>query len=45
MLAIILLCVALIVLSVPSGKPYGWVSLGLAVLALLVEVLRWNPIR
>jgi hypothetical protein len=38
MLPIILLCVAVIVLSVPAGKPYGWIALGLAVLALLAAV-------
>ncbi len=41
MLAIILLCVAVIVLSVPAGKPYGWLALGLAVVALIAAVLHW----
>jgi 1,4-dihydroxy-2-naphthoate octaprenyltransferase len=45
MFAIILICVALIVLSAGSPKPYGWVCLGLSVLALLAEVLKWTPLR
>jgi hypothetical protein len=43
MLTTVLLCVAVIVLSVPAGKPYGWVGLALGVLALLSAVAGWPP--
>jgi hypothetical protein len=45
MLAIILLCIALIIMAASAAKPTGWVVLGLAVVALLAEVLHWNPLR
>ena len=38
-LSVILIDVAVIVASVAIGKPYGWVSLGLAVLSLLAIVV------
>jgi hypothetical protein len=37
--AFVLLCVAVMVLGVASGKPYGWFALGIAVMALLVAVI------
>lgn len=40
-MAFILLCVAVIVLSVAMGKPYGWLALALTVVALLSAVVHW----
>jgi hypothetical protein len=37
--AIILICIALIILGVALGKPYGWLALGFAVVALLIVTL------
>jgi hypothetical protein len=39
MVTTVLVIVAVMVLSVASSKPYGWVALALAVLALLALLL------
>jgi hypothetical protein len=39
MVTTVLIIVALMVLSVAAGKPYGWIALGLTVLALLAMLL------
>jgi len=39
MVAVILICVALILVGAIEPKPYGWVVLVLAVLALLLTVV------
>ncbi len=39
LLIIILVCVCLILLGAVAGKPLGWVVVGLAVLALLLQLL------
>ena len=39
MVAIILICVALILVGAIEAKPYGWVVLTLALIALLLTVL------
>ena len=41
MLVTVLICVAIMVLSVQAAKPYGWVALGLSVLALLSAAAGW----
>lgn len=41
--AIIILCVAVLVLGIVGGKPWGWLAGALALLALLMLVLHWNP--
>lgn len=40
-IAVVLLCVAVLVLGVVSQKPYGWIATGLAVLALILHVAHW----
>jgi len=42
---IILLAVAIMVLGAAAGKPFGWVAIGLAVLAFLLALLGPSPIR
>ena len=39
LLAIIFLCVAVLVLGVAAGKPFGWAAAALAIIALLSAVL------
>lgn len=39
LLVVILLCVGLLVAGVAIGKPYGWVTAGLALVALLAAVV------
>jgi hypothetical protein len=41
MVAFILLCIAVIVLGVAAGRPYGWLALGLAVIALILTTAGW----
>lgn len=41
MLALILICIALIILSIVAGKPYGWISLAFSIIALLAVVHEW----
>lgn len=36
---VVLLAVSIILLGAAVGKPLGWVAIGLAVLALLVQLL------
>lgn len=42
--AFVLLTIAVILLGAVTGKPLGWVVLGLAVLALLLYVLGGVPL-
>jgi hypothetical protein len=39
LITIVLLTVAIMVLGAAIGKPLGWVALGLALIALLLNVL------
>ncbi len=39
LLFVIIVCVCLILLGAVVGKPIGWVVVGLAVLALLLQLL------
>lgn len=39
LLAFIFLAIAVIILGAAAGKPLGWISLGLAVLSLLLYLL------
>lgn len=45
MIPIVLVCVALILVGATESKPAGWVTMGLAVLALLFEVLGPHLLR
>lgn len=43
MAAMIILCIAVIILAIAAPKPAGWVALGISALSLLMVALRWNP--
>lgn len=43
LIALILLCIAVICLSCPPGDPRSWAALIFAIIALLAAVTGWNP--
>lgn len=44
-LALILLCLAVIVICIPPASPQGWFATLCALVALLIAATGWNPLH